>query len=94
MAISEYMRARPLIESGRHGEAQGYIDQALQELKRAEKLTGGDPVVSEHLGDTYLLLNQKNLALERFEEALRLEPRLGEQPNLLEKVEGLQRELR
>lgn len=88
-----YMRARPLVESGRGSEAQGYIDRALKELKRAEKLTGGDPVVSEHLGDTYLLLNQKSLALERFEEAVRLEPRLGEQPNLLEKVEGLRREL-
>jgi predicted negative regulator of RcsB-dependent stress response len=66
----------------------------MKELKRAETLTGGDPVVSEHLGDTYLLLNRKELALERFEEALQMDPREGEQPHLLEKLESLQRELR
>jgi tetratricopeptide (TPR) repeat protein len=87
-----YMRARPLVASGREREAQAYIERALNELKRAEKLTGGDPVVSEHLGDIYLLLNQKELALERFEEALQMDPREGEQPHLLEKLESLQRE--
>jgi tetratricopeptide (TPR) repeat protein len=89
-----YMRARPLVASGRDREAQADIERALEELKRAEQLTGGDPVVSEHLGDTYLLLNQKELALERFEEALQMDPREGEQPHLLEKLESLQRELR
>jgi tetratricopeptide (TPR) repeat protein len=89
-----YMRARPLIGTSRDQEARAYIDRALAELKRAERLTGGDPVVSEHLGDTYLLLNEKERALKRFEEALQLEPREGEQPNLLEKLESLQRELR
>lgn len=88
-----YMRARPLVESGRREEAQEYIERALRELKRAAELTGGDPVISEHLGDTYLLLNEKRHALEQFEEALRLEPREGEQPDLLEKLETLQREL-
>ena len=89
-----YMRARPLVASGRDREAKAYIDRAMKELKRAETLTGGDPVVSEHLGDTYLLLNRKELALERFEEALQMDPREGEQPHLLEKLESLQRELR
>jgi tetratricopeptide (TPR) repeat protein len=88
-----YMRARPLVDEGQHGEARKYIDRALQELERADDLTGGDPVVSEHLGDTYLLLNEKENALEHFEEALRLEPRFGEQPDLLEKLESLRREL-
>jgi len=89
-----YMRARPLVDGGQHQEARKYIDRALQELERADDLTGGDPVVSEHLGDTYLLLNEKQHALEYFEEALRLEPRFGEQPDLLEKLETLRRELR
>ena len=89
-----YMRARPLIESGRAREAQEYIDRALRELERADELTGGDPVISEHLGDTYLLLDQKLRALEKFEEAIGLEPRQGEQPDLLHKFETLQRELR
>jgi tetratricopeptide (TPR) repeat protein len=88
-----YMRARPLIEDGRRGEARGYIDRALEELERADELTGGDPVVSEHLGDTYLLLDEKQRALDKFEEALRLEPRFGEQPELLQKLESLRREL-
>ncbi|MDJ0848067.1 MAG: tetratricopeptide repeat protein [Myxococcota bacterium] len=89
-----YMRALPLVESGRPQEARPYIRRALEELERAHELTGGDPVISEHLGDTYLLLDQKERALEKFEEAIRLEPREGEQPELFEKFENLQRELR
>lgn len=89
-----YMRALPLVESGHRREANGYLQRALKELYRADELTGGDPVVSEHLGDTYLLLDEKQRALEKFEEALRLEPRENEQPNLQEKLETLRRELR
>jgi tetratricopeptide (TPR) repeat protein len=89
-----YMRALPLVESGRRAEARPLIHRALRELTRAEELTGGDPVISEHLGDTYLLLDEKHRALEKFEEAIRLEPREGEQPRLLEKFESLRRELR
>jgi tetratricopeptide (TPR) repeat protein len=88
-----YMRARPLIEDGRQREANEYIERAIEELERADALTGGDPVVSEHLGDTYLLLDDKQRALDKFEEALRLEPRFGEQPDLLQKLESLRREL-
>jgi tetratricopeptide (TPR) repeat protein len=89
-----YMRAKGLVEQGRLRDAQKHLDEALEHLERADKLTGGDPVVSEHLGDTYLLLDQKRRALERFEEAIRLEPREGEQPNLIHKFENLKRELR
>jgi tetratricopeptide (TPR) repeat protein len=89
-----YMRARPLVERGDAQAARPYIDRALEELRRADELTGGDPVISEHLGDTYLLLGQKEQALEKFEEALRLEPREDEQPRLLEKFETLRGELR
>ena len=87
-----YMRALPLIESGRKREAQQYIDRALEELTRAEQLTGGDPVVSEHLGDIYLLLDERKRALDKYEEALRLEPRAGEQPDLADKLDDLRRE--
>ena len=38
--------------------------------------------------------NEKALALERFEEASQMQPREEEQPNLFEKLESLQRELR
>jgi tetratricopeptide (TPR) repeat protein len=88
-----YMRALPLVESGRRIEANEYLQRALKELYRADELTGGDPVVSEHLGDTYLLLEEKRRALEKFEEALRLAPRENEQPNLHEKLESLRLEL-
>ena len=88
-----YMRARPLFETGRKEEAKKYLDRALKELLRAQELTGGDPVVSEHLGDTYLLLDQKDRALENYREAVDLTPRAGEQPDLLDKLEALQREI-
>jgi tetratricopeptide (TPR) repeat protein len=89
-----YMRARPLVQSGRREAAQGFIERALKELERADELTGGDPVISEHLGDTYLLQGQRKLALDKFEEALQLGPRDAEQPDLVEKLETLRRELR
>jgi tetratricopeptide (TPR) repeat protein len=89
-----YMRARPLIESGREVEAKPLLDRALRELERAQKLTGGDPVVLEHIGDTYLLLDEKERALERFEEAILMEPRESEQPDLVEKLQILRKELR
>lgn len=88
-----YMRALPLIETGRDAEAKQYIERSLETLRRAEELTGGDPVVSEHLGDAYLLLDEKEQALENYEQAVELVPREGEQPNLMQKLEGLRREL-
>ncbi|HEY8156752.1 MAG TPA: tetratricopeptide repeat protein [Myxococcota bacterium] len=89
-----YVRARALVGQGRSQDAQKHLDAALEYLERADRLTGGDPVVSEHLGDTYLLLDQKRRALDRFEEAIRLEPRENEQPELMHKFENLKRELR
>jgi predicted negative regulator of RcsB-dependent stress response len=50
-------------------------------------------VISEHLGDAYLLLDDKGAALESYEEALDLDPREAEQPDLLHKAESLRREL-
>jgi tetratricopeptide (TPR) repeat protein len=88
-----YMRARPLLESGRHADARVYLERALRELERATELTGGDPVISEHLGDVYLLMEESERALEMYEEALRLEPRSVEQPDLQEKVDRLRRDL-
>jgi tetratricopeptide (TPR) repeat protein len=89
-----YVRAKALVGQGRPRDAQKHLDAALEYLERADRLTGGDPVVSEHLGDTYLLLDQKREALDHFEEAIRLEPRESEQPNLMHKFENLKRELR
>jgi tetratricopeptide (TPR) repeat protein len=88
-----YMRARALVEAGRREQAKRYLERAISELERADELTGGDPVISEHLGDTYLLLDDRRRALDLFLEAVKLGPRIEEQPHLQEKLEALQREL-
>ncbi len=88
-----YMRAQPLIEAGRRDEARHFLERALAELERADALTGGDPVISEHLGDVHLLLDEREQALDHFEEAVELGPRADEQPNLYKKLESLRREL-
>ncbi|MEM7412521.1 MAG: tetratricopeptide repeat protein [Myxococcota bacterium] len=87
-----YMRARPLIESGKVVAGRRWLKRALSELERANELTGGDPVISEHLGDAYLLLDQRRRALDKFEEAALMGPRPDEQPHLHEKLETLRRE--
>jgi len=88
-----FMRARPLLEQGNIEEARVLLDRAVDELQRAAELTGGDPVISEHLGDVYLSLEQKGRALSMYEEALELAPRFNEQPRLREKYELLREEL-
>jgi tetratricopeptide (TPR) repeat protein len=88
-----YMRARPLLEQGNVKEARLWLDKAVDELEKAAELTGGDPVISEHLGDAHLALGEKLRALEYYEEAVRLEPRPEEQPELQQKLGQLRREL-
>jgi tetratricopeptide (TPR) repeat protein len=91
-----YMRAKPLMASGESEQEQrgrALLERAIRELERAAQLTGGDPVISEHLGDAYRMLGDKPRALRFYEEALSLDPRSGEQPELLEKREQLRREL-
>ena len=89
-----YMRAQPLLRAGRTGEAHALLERALHELERADDLTGGDPVISEHLGDVYRSLDKKERALEHYEEAVALEPREGEQPELRKKLEALRQRAR
>jgi len=88
-----FMRARPLLERGDIEAGRVLLDRAVDELQRAAELTGGDPVISEHLGDAYLLLEQKERALSMYEEALQLAPRLDDQPRLREKYQRLREEL-
>jgi len=88
-----YMKARPLVDGGRHGDALAYLEKARQKLSLAAELTGGDPVVSEHLGDVHLLMNEKLRALEFYKEAVSFDYRQAEQPELLQKLEGLQRDM-
>lgn len=86
-----YMRALAL--EGSDPARRQLLDDALRTLHHAAELTGGDPVISEHLGDVYLKLDQKQKALERYREAMELDPREAEQPDLRRKLEDLEREL-
>jgi tetratricopeptide (TPR) repeat protein len=88
-----YMRAKHLLDAGRVEEGRAMIERAVRELERAAQLSGGDPVISVHLGDAYLLLEDRARALRFYEEAVHLEPRETEQPKLREKLERLRREL-
>lgn len=88
-----YKRARPLLEQGRTEKAEALLDRALRHLERAHELTGGDPVVYEHLGDVHRARGEKERALEMYERALALDPRPDEQPDLRKKLEALREEL-
>jgi tetratricopeptide (TPR) repeat protein len=88
-----YMRARPMLGSDLDAEGRALLQLALEQLDLAVELTGGDPVVSEHLGDVYLLLEDRRRALDYYEEAVELKPREDEQPDLMDKLEGLRQEL-
>jgi tetratricopeptide (TPR) repeat protein len=65
---------------------QGKFDQALAHLLRAaEKMEREDPIVFEHIGDTYLKLHRVPEALESWQKALALDPK---NKKLAEKIEG------
>ena len=55
---------------------KGQFDRALDNLLRAAKTAEReDPVVFEHIGDTYLKLNRTREALEAWQKALTLDPK-------------------
>lgn len=88
-----YVRARELLRAGQNAAGRVQLEKAIAALERAAVLTGGDPVISEHLGDAYLLRSDRKRALRYYEEAVQLEPRKAEQPQLHEKLERLRKEL-
>ena len=88
-----FQRAKPLMARGLEDEAHGWLLRAESELLRAAELSGGDPVISEHLGDVYRALGRRQEALNRYEEALRQGPRPGEQPDLESKRDKVRHEL-
>ena len=64
---------------------KGKFDQALSDLLRAAKTAEReDPVVFEHIGDTYLKLNRSQEALEAWQKALALDPK---NKNLTDKIQ-------
>ncbi len=88
-----YQRSRAARAAGDAAGAAAWLEKARAKLEEAHVLTGGDPVVSEHLGDVYLALGKRKLALEKYELAVAQTPRAGEQPELAAKLERLRREL-
>ena len=65
---------------------QGKFDQALADLLRAVKnLDREDPIVFEHIGDTYLKLQRVPEALESWQKAFALDPKNSK---LAEKIES------
>lgn len=66
---------------------KGKFDQALADLLRAaQNLTRDDPVVFDHIGDTYLKLNKGSQALEAWQKAAALDP---ENKILAEKIDKI-----
>jgi tetratricopeptide (TPR) repeat protein len=64
---------------------KGQFDQALNNLLRAAKAAEReDPVLFEHIGDTYLKLNRTHEALEAWQKALVLDPK---NKNLADKIQ-------
>ncbi len=88
-----YMRARPHVEAGDLEAGRALLERAIENLQRAVELTGGDPVISEHLGDVYRLMSEPETALRFYEEAADMGPRETEQPDLHKKLEQLRQEL-
>jgi tetratricopeptide (TPR) repeat protein len=89
-----YMRAKPMMAAGDVAGGRKWLTKAIEELQRAHELTGGDPVISEHIGDAYPPARRAApSALDKFEEAALLVPRPEEQPQLKQKLETLRREL-
>jgi tetratricopeptide (TPR) repeat protein len=65
---------------------QGKYDQALVDLLRAaQKLTHDDPVVFEHIGDTFAKMNKIAQALDAWQKALNLDP---QNKTLTEKIDN------
>ena len=88
-----YMRGRSLLGADSPVLGTEFLLRARDHLTLAAELTGGDPVVSEHLGDVYRILNEKQRAYEFYRQAVEMDHREDEQPNLLEKLDDLRREL-
>jgi tetratricopeptide (TPR) repeat protein len=88
-----YKRGQRLLGTVEADSGLDLLRRARDQLVLAAQLTGGDPVVSEHLGDVYFLLDQKERAYQFYQEAVDMGHREDEQPDLLEKLRKLQLEL-
>jgi tetratricopeptide (TPR) repeat protein len=70
---------------------KGQFDRALNNLLQAAKtVQREDPVVFEHIGDTYLKLNRTREALEAWQKALALDPK---NKNLADKIQATKKSI-
>ena len=70
---------------------QGKLDQALNDLAGAAQVIGRqDPVVFTHIGDTYLKLKKLPEAVEAWQKALALDPKIKD---LSDKIEAAKKEI-
>jgi len=88
-----YKMAESFFKQSRKDEALALLERARKQLLQAAELTGGDPVVSEHLGDVHLLRGERERALDYYEQAVELDMREEEQPELMRKLERLRHDL-
>jgi tetratricopeptide (TPR) repeat protein len=69
----------------------GKFEEALTDLQRAaQSMTRDDPVVFEHMGDTYLKLNRVAKAVEAWQKALALNP---QNHNVADKIDNAKTKL-
>ncbi len=61
-------------------------------MEKAHRLVPEDPIITEHLGDSYLKLNKKKEALRMYQRALELKPKKEQEAILRKKIEELKRE--
>ena len=88
-----FIRGRDLLRDESAILGKEFLIRARDQLNLAAELTGGDPVVSEHLGDVYRVLDEKRRAYEYYQQAVDMNHREDEQPDLLDKLDNLRREL-
>lgn len=88
-----FMQAQPLLAEGHRDKGMALLEKAIEQLVLATELTGGDPVVSEHLGDVYLQIGLPNRALQYYEQAAEFEPRELKQPELRNKIDQLRKDM-
>ena len=88
-----FIRGRDLLRNESAILGKEFLIRARDQLNLAAELTGGDPVVSEHLGDVYRVLDEKRRAYEYYQQAVDMNHREDEQPDLLDKLDNLRREL-
>ncbi|MGE4232802.1 MAG: tetratricopeptide repeat protein [Bacteriovoracia bacterium] len=71
----------------------GKTKAAIIAFEQAYKLKADELIIVQHLGDAYLKLNLKQKALQKYIEAVSLNPDAQETTNLQKKIKGLQKAL-